>query len=495
VHIDKHVEGSPHLFVRFSPSRVKRLVADGSEVMGKRIALSFIAAFLLTGFGSGQVANLAMVASQPSGFRTDQQPGLSFANAVAYGSGGAYAFSVAVADVNGDGKPDIVVANCSRIKMASCPGKGTVGILLGNGDGTFQKVRVYASGGYEAASVAIADVNGDGKPDLLVANGCTRQNCQKYGKYGKGRIGVLLGNGDGTFRPPSTYGSGGWYAGSVTVADVNGDGKPDVLVANACFRKDCKYLGNGGVGVLLGKGDGTFQKAVGYASGGAYASSIAVADVNGDGKPDLLVANRCVGGNCRSDGSVGILLGNGDGTFGRAVSYDTGAERGYSLAVSDLNADGNVDIVVGSRCIKGSECSASNDGVVTVLLGNGNGTFQTAVAYDSGGNGAFSVAVADVNGDGKPDIIVAGCSSGSNCAGGGSGNGIASILLGNGDGSFQAAVVFGSGGEAADSVAILDVNLDGKPDLVVANQCDSNGACGREASVGVLINTSTAIRR
>ena len=130
--------------------------------------------------------------------------------------------------------------------------------------------------------MAVADVNGDGKPDLLVTNECS-SGCTN------GSVSVLLGNGDGTFQTAVSYGSGGEYALSVAVADVNGDGKPDMLVANDC-ASGCT---NGLVSVLLGNGDGTFQTAVSYSSGGVDAWAVAVGDMNGDGKPDLVVANEC----------------------------------------------------------------------------------------------------------------------------------------------------------------------------------------------------------
>jgi hypothetical protein len=387
-----------------------------------------------------------------------QQQGLNFAPSVVYLSGGGFASSVAVADVSGDGKPDIVVANSD-----------TVGVLLGNGDGTFQTAVTYSSGGYEANSVAIADVNGDGKPDLLVANLCANSNCTT------GSVGVLLGNGNGTFQTAVPYGSGGYEASSVAVADVNGDGKPDLAVANN---------GSTTVGILLGNGDGTFQTAVPYGSGGYEASSVAVADVNRDGKPDLLVTNTCADSNCNTPGSVGVLLGNGDGTFQTVVTYGSGGYEASSVAIADVNGDGKPDLLVTDRCASGSEC---NNGLVGVLLGNGDGTFQSAVTYNSGGAGPGTVAVGDVNGDGKLDLAVANCDP-TNCGGGGAAP--IGVLLGNGDGTFQAAVTYASGGNEAFSVAVADVNGDGKPDLLVAtNECGLT-CRGLLGEAGVLINTS-----
>jgi hypothetical protein len=389
----------------------------------------------------------------------------TFQPAVSYGSGGEQTYSVAVADVNGDGKPDVVVTNyCAN--AGSCA-NGSVSVLLGNGDGTFQTAVSYGSGGAYVWSVAVGDVNEDGKPDLVLANICaSNTNCAN------GSMAVLLGNGDGTFQAAVNYGPGGYAAYSVAAADVNGDGKPDLVVANGCASSG--NCASGSVGVLLGNGDGTFQTAASYGSGGYYALSVAVADINGDGKPDLVVANDCTNNDNCANGSVSVLLGNGDGTFQTAVSYSSGGQYPYSVAVADVNGDGKPDLIVANEC--GSNCENNS---VSVLLGNGDGTFQTAVSYSSGGLYAFSVAVADVNGDGKPDLLVTNeCFSSGNCA-----NGSVSVLLGNGDGTFQTAVSYGSGGEDAWGVAVGDMNGDGKPDLVVANECASSGCANGSVSV------------
>src|SRR4029453_16670374 len=162
-----------------------------------------------------------------------------------------------------------------------------------------------------ANAVAIADVNGDGRPDVAVAN------CASRGSHGcwagpSEPGGLFLGNGDGHFQPAMVFDSGGIGGFSIVVADVDGDGQPDLLVANAC--NSSTSCAQGTVGVLLGHGDGSFQPTARYASGGLNAFSGAVSDVNRDGDLDLIVANGSGMGSC-SSGCVGVLLGNGDGTF------------------------------------------------------------------------------------------------------------------------------------------------------------------------------------
>jgi hypothetical protein len=291
----------------------------------------------------------------------------TFQPPVSYGTGGYAPGSGAIADINGDGKPDIVVSNCST-QNDSCEGDIWVGVLLGNGDGTFQSPQTYDAGGSGFfSSLAVADVNGDGKPDVLVTDCLNSSNCSSAA------VSVLLGNGDGTFQPPVAY-RVPWQPNSVVVADLNGDGKPDLIVGDSV------------VSVLLGNGDGTFQPAVTYNLDGA-ASSVAVADVNGDGIPDVLAVNP-------SWNTVNVLLGNGDGTFQSAQAYPAVSPFSpvgpHQIVLSDINGDGKLDVVV------------ALDGV-GLLLGNGDGTFGPMTLYDFG-QGWESIAVGDVNGDKKPDV-------------------------------------------------------------------------------------------
>ncbi len=397
-----------------------------------------------------------------------QALGQSFAPAVAYGPGGNGPNAVAVGDVNGDGFPDLVVANwCTDV---NCTGS-SVAVLLGTGDGTFQPASAYPSGGLYADAVAVADVDGDGFLDIVVGN-C---GFPKVTKCANGNVGVLWGNGDGTFQAVSALGLGGSGAASVAVADVNGDGNLDLLVATGSASGSF-------VDVLLGGGSRTFPTVVPYSTGGLTALSVAVGDVNGDGNPDLVVGNWCTDSNCTAN-TVGVLLGNGDGTFQAAVTYDSGGLFANSVVVDDVNGDGKLDLVVAN----GSSSPSVALGNVSVLLGNGDGTFQTAVSYDRGGYGAGSVVVTDANGDGKHDVVVANCSTSAiGCVGA---NGDLALLLGNGDGTFQTATSFGSGGSTPFGVAVGDVNGDKKPDIVAAN-CASNQCGSGAGAVGVLLNTT-----
>ena len=384
----------------------------------------------------------------------------TFQPAKNYASGGNNTVALAARDLNGDGRTDLLLAN--QCQIAGNCSDGSVSVLMGNGDGTFQPPQNYVSDGVFAQSIETGDWNGDKKPDLVIVNQCQNgSNCS-------GTVTVLLGNGDGTFQVPPSYGSGGYDADSLAVGDLNGDGKLDLVVTNLCQSSNCSRGNNGSVSVLLGKGDGTFQPAQAYATGGFGSSSVAIGDFNGDGNLDVVVANQCGAGNCKGGGSVSVLLGNGNGTLQAAKTYSSGAYTALSVAIADFNKDGNLDLVVANQC----QATNCENGAVSVLLGNGNGTFQPAQTYASGGYYSNSVVVGDFNGDGNPDLALASQCQDSTCQNGG-----ASVLLGNGDGTFQTAQSYNSLGSVADSLAIADVNGDGKPDLVVSNLCQSQTDC------------------
>jgi hypothetical protein len=378
-----------------------------------------------------------------------------FAPVVTYESGGSYSFAVALGDVNGDGKPDVVVGSkCpiqSQCPYASGGPLGLISVLGGNGDGTFQSPVDYSSGGYTPESVRLADLNGDGHLDIVVVNLCQDDSyCAVHGE-----VSILLNNGDGTFHLTAQYDSAGQEAPSLAIGDLNGDGHPDLVVVNT-----------NNVVVFINNGDGTFGTPGVYNSGGWGSGSVAIGDVNRDGHLDVVVSNVCYTYSIGcDDGTIGVLLNNGDGSFQAALSYPAGAEAPSAIAVADINADGKPDLIALSQCVLGSHyiCSTS---IVSVLLNNGDGTFKAPTIYGSGGWFPTSVGVADVNGDGKLDLVLTNGRATACCSGATAG--WLAVLVGNGDGTFQTPQVYSSGGTGAMSIAIADVNGDGKPDLVAA---------------------------
>ena len=391
-----------------------------------------------------------------------------------YDSGGEFALFVQAADFNGDGKLDLAVAN------ASSSGNSTdiVGILLGNGDGTFQPAVSYNAAGYGNAftiSLAIGDFNGDGKLDLAVADfgdcGVAKETCPLAS------INILMGNGDGTFQPVASSFTGSDIS-AIVAADVNGDGKLDLVLSNFCGDA-LQGCGDGGtVSILLGNGDGTFQPALDLdGTGGRAVNWLAIGDFDRDGKLDLAMLNQS--SLCCTDGSVGILLGNGDGTYQTTTSYPTEAVDASFIDVADFNGDGKLDLAVGSACFDIDDCGNSK---VSVLLGNGKGGFLLSGAYEYSG-GDFStfpyVASGDFNHDGKLDLAVLG-TNGQTGANYGSG---VSVLMGNGDGTFQNPVVYSSGGLYGSWVGVGDFNGDGKLDLALGNGCTDSGCTSGSVSV------------
>jgi Bacterial Ig-like domain (group 3)/FG-GAP-like repeat len=303
-------------------------------------------------------------------------------------SGGVDASSVAMADFNGDGKLDIAVANL--FSCDTCTARGSVGILLGNGDGTFQPPRSYDSGGNNARGIAIADLNGDGKFDVIVTNTCTAGTfCDVNSNTGS--VAVLLGNGDGTFQPAHAYSAGIQLSSGLALGDFNRDGKLDVVVADGCGR-----CGLHNIAVLLGNGDGTFGSPRTYDLGGEP-QGIAVGDIDGDGKLDVVVGLESDSG--QPNGSSVVLFGEGDGTFPTSRTLNP---AGKYPALADVNGDGKLDLIVVTPC---SNTKCTKDGV-GVLLGEGDGSFQPIQIYGSGGNDTLAVAIGDLNRDGKADVFI-----------------------------------------------------------------------------------------
>jgi hypothetical protein len=324
-----------------------------------------------------------------------------------------------IGDFNRDGIPDVAVTGLS-----------TVSVLFGKGNGTFATPTVYSildQSGY--AGIAAVDVNGDGILDLVVTN-----NVGSYDTSYSASVEVLVGNPDGTFQSGLvTPVPGDLVVYSMAVGDLNRDGKLDVVVTEVTGNST--YVN--AVATLLGNGDGTFQAPVAFAAPSSASGTIAVADLNGDGFLDVVVGNQ-------SNASISILLGDGSGGFSSSFALTMPGYPNYVMA-RDLNADGFADLVIAGYGVEGEI------GSVWVLLGNGNGTFQPPVVYESAPNtGAF--AVSDVNQDGNPDIVSAG----------------PEVFFGNGDGTFQPAVSFYP---ATTIIGVADFNLDGKPDiLTLTNQ-------------------------
>ncbi len=281
--------------------------------------------------------------------------------------------SIAVGDFNRDGNLDMVVANlCSD---ASC-NTGAISVFLGKGDGSFTTPVQYLAQ-YQTIAVGVADFNGDGNPDILVLNRCSQNPCD----FSFGAVQAFLGNGDGTFQTPHGSQLGGFYTLAMAIADFNGDGKPDVVIT---------WLGgftqnDGGFVIALGTGDGGFTSPVLHLAD-RYPTGIAAADFNGDGKTDLaMIADQ--------PGNVNILMGNGDGTFQQSSSFHSGV--GVAVQAADINGDGVMDLAVVTQ-------------TQVISYGNGDGTFWAPISLTiSPGSGPRQVAMGDFSGDGRTDLAVA----------------------------------------------------------------------------------------
>ena len=354
--------------------------------------------------GRGCVVLCTSVMAVLLGLPATAEAGVTFAPRADLETGSRPQF-VAADDLNGDGHPDVAVANS---------GDDTVSVLLNQGNGALQSQQRVATGS-APRSIAVEDVDGDGHADLAVADA------------GSDAVSVLLGNGDGTFQARRDF-SAGSQPESVAVADFDGDGHADLAVADAL---------SGTASVLLGNGDGTFQARQDMPVG-SFPVWVAVGQFDGDGHADLAVANF-------SSATVSVLLGNGDGTFQARRDFSTGWQPS-SVAVADFDGDGHADLGVAD--------SLAN--TVSLLLGNGDGTFQARQSFPTGA-APRSLALGDLDGDGHTDLAV-----------GNYDDNTVSVLRGKGDGTFAAQQTFASGSQPL-GVAVADLDGDGRLDLVTAN--------------------------
>jgi hypothetical protein len=352
--------------------------------------------------------------------------------------------ALAAGKFNGGRFADLAVANQTKAPAKT----GTVSILRIGSDGNLHLLHTVVAAPF-LWRIAVADLNHDGRLDLITT--------ADEGYDHVATLSVLLGRGNGTFGSRHDYRLGvipyGVRPNAIAVGDLNRDGKLDVVVSRL-------YK----VAVFLGKGDGTLGPMRTFASdpaglsGDGAIDSLASGDINHDGKLDLVAS--CEEGVNQPVGILSVMLGKGDGTFRAAVTHSTSYLLPSSVALANLNQDGKLDLIVNNDADAEDwgVGSGTNWAAVVVSLGNGDGTFTNTAEYDLSELGSGAMKVADFNRDGHLDLAVVQNSS-------------FDVLLGNGDGTFQGPATFAHSPQwSGDAVAAVgDFNGDGRRDLAVAD--------------------------
>ncbi len=335
----------------------------------------------------------------------------TFSSPLVY-SAGSNTYSTTTGDLNGDGYPDIIAPNYQS---------HTVSVFINNKNAGFEPKVDYNTGNGPVNSI-IADVDGDGDNDIVTSN------------FDAGTISALKNNGNGTFNPKTDFVAGTIPYG-IQAINLNNDSFVDIVVSN--------YNANT-VSLLTNTGDGAFGSRVTLPAASSP-SKLDVGDINNDGYDDIAVSGYAVGNN-----KISVIINNRDGSFAPKVDYTVGT-RPYGIKIKDMNGDNRPDIIVANY----------SSGNVSYLANQGDGSFAPKVDF-SAGSGPYGLKVEDINGDGHQDIIVASFGSQS-----------ASILLGQGSGVFSSPQNIPSGASTRD-LDVADLNNDGAPDLIVSHSASMN---------------------
>ncbi len=342
-------------------------------------------------------------------------------------------------DFNTDGIQDIAVTNRTYNPM-----DGRVSVLLGVGDGSFQNPMIFNAGKGPTA-ITVGEFNGDGLLDLAVTE-----------EVDEGTVRILLGKGNGKFRATRILHPVGPKPASIAVADFNSDGKLDIVTGHRHWTHEQNPFSN--VSVLLGKGNATFEPAI-FVDAGVAPRGVAVGDFDGDSDIDIAASGydwyySVWDIPVTVNHKVQVLLGNGDGSFVAGAEYSGGLSK--AAVAADLDADGDLDLVTANGGYANWD-DFDGGNTLSVRLGNGDGTFQSASEYEVGPI-PRQLAVADLTHDGNLDLLSASIRDGT-----------VSVLAGIGDGTFIEAQTY-IGGENASAVAVADFDGDGRRDVAVTNQ-------------------------